>query len=121
MQSDPAVEFVWQRKDQMVVMYGQKLRLLPLGPLVGGSALALGTVPISAAVIPALLAVAFIALEQLPTQGGRATCLQMTAHLTSTWVQVRRIGKAFQDRLHRYRFAHDEPAIRSAWLTSPCW
>jgi hypothetical protein len=69
------VQFVRQRKDEVVVRHGQQLRA-PIGkPVLLGTGLALGAVPVAAGVIHVALRAAGIALAKLASERRGAAAL----------------------------------------------
>ena len=84
----PAIEFMGQRKHQMMIGDRQNVLLLSLAPAPGGVRLALRAMPVPAAMIQGKLTVAVITLITDATQYRRMAVQQMLAHLEAMPIQL---------------------------------
>src|SRR5690606_12641467 len=98
---------VRQSEHDVVIGHGQQLIALALGPLAAGPPLALGAMPITAAVMHVMFAVAGLAAKSHAAHGRRMTGEQVAADLAPLPVQHRIVEEAPERLLHAGRPSHE--------------
>lgn len=109
MQLNPAVEAVGQREHDMVVAHRQDIRLLTLGPLVHGAALALRTVAITTAEVVRLGVVAVRTREDHAAHRLGTTRQQVMAYPAALTIEAGQVKKAQQGLLEGGGLSHAPP------------